>query len=143
MTQNRLVGTWKLISPEIRDAEGNVSYPYGPDAIGYLTYTENGYMSAVIMAANRPKLADNIQELSTEEKASAAETYISYCGKYEIQANKVIHHVDACLYPNWVGTKQERFFEFKGEQLLLTSTQQMSNGQKLTSYILWEPVGPA
>jgi hypothetical protein len=44
MTQDTLIGTWRLVSWEFRDAEGHVSYPMDRDASGYLTYTPDGYM---------------------------------------------------------------------------------------------------
>ena len=34
MTENQLLGTWRLVSFELRDAEGQAIYPYGQDAIG-------------------------------------------------------------------------------------------------------------
>lgn len=64
-------------------------YPYGKDAIGYLMYSQDGYMSVVIMTANRPRFAaEDILKRSAQEKAAVYETYFSYCGKYEIQANR-------------------------------------------------------
>ncbi|MBC6422077.1 MAG: lipocalin-like domain-containing protein [Hormoscilla sp. SP5CHS1] len=93
------------------------------------------------MTANRPKFATgNILRGSTEEKAAAAETYISYCGKYEIIDGKVIHHVEASLFPNWVGVDQERFFEFQGDRLSLSTPPIMYDGKQLTAHVLWERV---
>ena len=84
---------------EVRRADVEVSYPMGHDTVGRLIYSEDGYMSAVIMPANRPKFAaDSLREGSTEEKA-AADTYMSYCGKYEVRGEKVFHHVEASLFP--------------------------------------------
>jgi len=142
MTENKFVGTWQLVSFELRDDDGHVTYLYGKDAIGYIMYAEDGYMSVVIMTASRPKFArGNILLGSTEEKAAAAETYLSYCGKYEILDGKVIHHVEASLFPNWLGVDQERFFEFKGDRLLLSTPPIIyNNGQRLTGYVLWERV---
>lgn len=142
MADNQFVGTWKLVSFEFRDDDGQVIYLYGKDPIGYIMYAEDGYMSVVIMTANRPKFATgNILRGTTEEKADAASTYLSYCGKYEILDGKVIHHVEASLFPNWVGVDQERFFEFQGDRLLLSTPPIMyNNGQRLTAYVLWERV---
>ncbi len=42
MAENSLVGTWRLVSVEFREEDGTVSYPYGRDALGYLTYTADG-----------------------------------------------------------------------------------------------------
>jgi hypothetical protein len=37
---------------------------------------------------------------STQEKAQATETYVSYCGRYEFRGDTVIHHVELSLFPN-------------------------------------------
>ncbi|GGA55745.1 lipocalin-like domain-containing protein [Okeania sp. KiyG1] len=140
MVQNRFVGTWRLVSFELKDVNGEVSYPYGKDTIGYLMYAEDGYMSAVIMATRRPKFSSaDFLGGSTQEKANAMETYISYCGSYEIKDKKVIHHVKASLFPNWVGTNQERFFEFTENYLLLTTPSFKVSDKRLTGHLMWEP----
>lgn len=142
MTQNQFVGTWRLVSWENRDEDGNVSYPVGQDAVGYIMYTEDGYMSANLMKANRPNFAvGDLLGGTTEEKVRAAETYIAYCGQYEIQANdrKVIHRIKASLFPNWVGVKQERFFEFMGNnQLSLSTAPFLMSGKQQTASVIWE-----
>jgi hypothetical protein len=142
MIQNQFVGTWRLVSWENRDEDGNVSYPMGQDAVGYIMYTEDGYMSANLMKANRPTFtAGDLLGGTPEEKARAAETYIAYCGQYEIQTNKVIHHIKASLFPNWVGLKQERFFEFIGNnQLSLSAAPFLMSGKQRTARVLWERV---
>ena len=143
MTQNQIVGTWRLVSFESRDADGQISYPYGADAIGYLIYTSEGYMSASVMSANRPKFAaGDILGGTTEEQAMAARTYTNYCGKYDIEANKVIHHVETCLFPNYVGLNLERFFEFMGNNRLSLSTAPfLLDGKQQTCHVIWERVG--
>lgn len=139
MMPNQFVGTWRLVSWENRDDSGNVSYPFGQDAVGYLIYTEDGYMSGTLMRANRPSFAgQDILGGSLEEQARAVQSYIAYCGKYEIQSNKVIHHISASLFPNWVGITQERFFEFQGNQLSLSTPPLLMNGKQQRGYLIWE-----
>jgi hypothetical protein len=42
---NPLIGTWRLVSWENRSVEdGEVSYPLGKDASGYIMYNQDGYM---------------------------------------------------------------------------------------------------
>ena len=57
MTDNPFLGTWRLISWENRDDKGQLGYPLGPEAVGYITYTADGYIFAQIMAAQRTPLA--------------------------------------------------------------------------------------
>ncbi len=58
MTSNPLIGTWRLISWENRSVDdGQVSYPLGKDAVGYIMYNPDGYMFVAIMSSNRPRFA--------------------------------------------------------------------------------------
>src|SRR5829696_9614579 len=103
MRQNQLLGTWRLLSWENRGAEGDVTHPFGPDAVGYLTYTADGYMFVVLMRAERAVFsAGDLLTGSHRERAAAAASYISYAGTYELRASTVVHHVRASLFPNWV-----------------------------------------
>ena len=142
MVKNPFVGTWRLVSSEVRSADGHISYPRGRNPVGYIIYSEDGYMSAVIMPANRPKFAaETLIEGSTDEKAAAADTYLSYCGKYEVQGEKVIHRVEASLFPNWIGTALERTFQLDGNRLILIPPPRLVNGRQQTSHLTWERVG--
>lgn len=72
MAENQFVGTWRLVSLELRDAEGLAIYPYGQDAIGYLMYTPDGYMSAHIMKAHRSNFAAFDMGAATHEEQAIA-----------------------------------------------------------------------
>jgi len=91
------------------------------------------------MTANRPKFAtDDVLGGTTEERAEAARTYVAYCGQYEIKDNTVIHHIQASLFPNWVGTDQERFFEFKDDRLTLSTPLIPIGGKEQRAYLIWK-----
>ncbi|RCJ24929.1 hypothetical protein A6S26_17135 [Nostoc sp. ATCC 43529] len=157
MTNKILVGTWKLISWETKTSEGIILYPFGKNVIGYLSYTDKGYMSAMIMRNDclsitisseefmkaRTTLLKPLlllfkwQELKTLFKyLQVATNYISYSGKYEIQGNKVLHHVEISFLPDWIGTTIERTFEITGEKLLLISPPIGGSPQ----YLTWQRV---
>jgi Lipocalin-like domain len=123
MTADPLVGTWRLISWENKTADGRISYPVGTDALGYIiTYSEDGYMFVAIMRPNRTKFsAGDLLGGTPEEKAHAAETYVSYCGTYDFRGETVIHHVELSLFPNWVGVDQERLVEVRANRLTLST----------------------
>jgi lipocalin-like protein len=138
MTQDSLIGTWRLISWEFRDAEGYVSYPMGRDASGYLTYTPDGYMWATVMNPHRPAFASqDMRKGTTEEKVAAFDTYTSYFGTYEVRRDTIIHHVRSCLYPNWVGGDQERFVTWEGTRLRLSTSPMLIDGASRTAHLLW------
>jgi hypothetical protein len=133
------LGTWQLVSCEIRDTNGYASYPYGQNAVGYLIYTSDGHISATLMSGERPQFVTaDIAAASIDEQVMAFQTYLAYCGRYEIQNNKVIHHIETSLFPNWVGVDQERFFEFKDNQLTLSTPPFLMNGKQQIGYLIWQ-----
>ena len=118
MSREKLIGTWKLISLELRSFDGNVTYPFDKYAVGYIKYTHDGYMSVDFMKAERLKFSSgDILKGTSEEMTSALELFQFYCGKYEVIDKTVIHHINVSSFPNWSGVDQERFFEFEGNRL--------------------------
>jgi hypothetical protein len=135
----RFVGTWKLISFETRVENGEVSYPFGNDALGYIMYSADGYMSVTVLPRNRRRF--NTQDIlggTTEEKVAAAESYISYCGRYEVVQDRVIHHVEVSFFPNWAGVDQERFYGFDGNRLTLSAAPMLIKGKSQSAYLIWK-----
>jgi hypothetical protein len=141
MSSHPLVGTWKLLSWENRTLDGEVSHPLGEDASGYITYSKDGYVFVAIMAgARRPFAAEDLLSGSRAEKAHAAETYVSYCGRYEFYGETVVHHVELSLFPNWVGSAQERLVKINGYRLTLSTRPLLLEGRQQTAHLLWERV---
>jgi hypothetical protein len=141
MTSNPLIGTWRLISWENRDADGQISYPLGNDAMGYIMYTQDGYMFVAIMRADRGRFdAGDLLSGSTEEKAQAAGTYVSYCGRYEFRGDTVVHHVELSLFPNWVGGDQERLVKVTGDRLTLSTRPILLGGIQRSARLVWKRV---
>jgi hypothetical protein len=133
-----LVGTWRLVSWEHRTSDGQVSSPFDGHASGYIMYTEDGHMSVQIMASGRPRFAGGDLFESTPDEATAAyQTYLAYCGTYEIQPGKVIHHIEVSLFPNWIGVAQERFIELSGDTLTIRTPPILSHGLERTSRLVW------
>jgi Lipocalin-like domain len=141
MSSNPLVGTWRLLSWENRTLGGEVSHPLGEGASGYIAYNEDGYVFVAIMGpARRPFVAGDLLTGSTAEKAGAAETYVSYCGRYEFHGETVLHHVELSLFPNWVGLSQERLVKISGDRLTLSTRPLLLQGRQQTAHLLWERV---
>jgi hypothetical protein len=138
---NPFVGTWRLLSLEARTSGEVVGYPLGKDAVGYLIYSQEGFMTASVMRAGRAKFASaDLLGASTEEQLAAMESYSSYCGRYEVKTDKVIHHIELSLFPNWSESDQERFFEFSGDRLTLRTRPMSVGGVELTLHADWQRV---
>ena len=134
---SKFVGTWKLVSYEVRDHRGKIRYPLGREARGILCYDAIGNMSGQMMKARRRRYAtDDLKEGSIEEMALAIKGYLAYFGTYRIDENErtVIHRVKGSLFPNWVGTSQKRAFRFQQERLILSAD--FKSGRNVNTAIL-------
>jgi hypothetical protein len=57
--KDHLVGTWRLVKWTF-DVEGKEKpASFGPDSIGLIIYSADGYMCAALMQPNRPNFASN------------------------------------------------------------------------------------
>ena len=143
MSANPLVGARRLILAEARTASGEIHYPFGRDAAGYLIYSEDGYMSGSIMEAKRVKFTSaDLGAGSPEERLTAFDSYLSCCGRHEVAGNKVVHHIELRLFPNWSGADQERWFELAGNRLTLTMAPVVAGGVEQTARVIWERATP-
>ena len=131
------IGTWKLISIETRDENGEL-FRRG-HRTGYLIYSEDGYMSVAFMKEGRPTFASgDIRGGTVEEKMAAVEGYVSYSGRFDVKGDKIVHHIEVSLFPNWVGVSQERLYEFEDDRLTLSTPLMLTGGRQLSTHVIWE-----
>lgn len=138
MTPEQLVGTWRLESWETSYDTGRVIHPMGEDAQGLLVYAPDGYMSVVLFRnARAPFTTGEMLSADVQEKIAGWDSYYSYCGPFEVRGDRVVHHIEACLFPNWVGTTQERAATLTGERLILRTDPQKTRRGVQTSTVTW------
>ncbi len=143
LAHDALVGAWRLVSWENQAADGQVTYPMGTDPIGYVLYTADGRFSVAISRAGRAGFAaDDLLGGTTQEKAWAMESFVAYAGRYSFHGDRVIHHVELSLFPNWVGTDQERWVELAGDRLTLSASPLLLAGKQQVPRLVWERVDP-
>src|ERR1035438_7174959 len=93
MNQNKdsIVGTWKLLSYWNVSASGEKTAPYGEHPTGFITYTADGRMSAIISADGRkPMSITDRFTAGTEERAAALSSFLAYAGTYTFTGDKEI-----------------------------------------------------
>ena len=138
-----LVGAWQLLSWENRADDGQVSYPMKTDALGSLLYTADGRFSVMISRAGRTRFdSDDLLGGATEEKARAVEGFVAYAGRYSFHGDRVVHHVELSLFPNWVGTDQQRSVELTGDRLILSAGPLLLAGIQQVPRLVWQRVDP-
>jgi hypothetical protein len=139
---DELVGTWKLVSASLStaDSERNDT-PFGPSPTGFLTYTREGRMSAMISYSGRKPLS--VIELplaAVEERAEAFGTFLAYAGRYTLMEDRVIHHVEISSLQNWVNTDLVRLIKFQGDRIILATPPSSIGGKIQTWELVWERV---
>ena len=131
------VGAWRLVSIDTRKEDGSLHR--SGKRTGYIIYSADGFMSVAFMKEGRPEFASgDIRGGTVEEKIEAFDGYISYSGRYEVKEGMVIHKIEVSLFPNWIGEKQERYYEFNGDRLTLSTPLQLVGGLQLSSHLVWE-----
>jgi hypothetical protein len=104
-------------------------------------YTGDGRFSVTISRADRARFAaGDLLAGTTEEKARAMESFVAYAGRYSFHGDRVIHHVELSLFPNWVGTDQERGVELAGDRLTLSASPLLLAGKQQVPSLVWERV---
>jgi hypothetical protein len=134
-----LVGTYRFLSMEHYSEDGSVGRPFGEAPEGFMTYTPEGYMMALLSRSDRvPFVGGDILGGTQEEQISAFMTASSFAGRYEVRDGQIHHHLEAASFPNWKGTTQPRDFELTETHLKLYPPALLMDGQLRTSRVVLE-----
>jgi hypothetical protein len=141
MITGQFTGTWKLVSNEYRQSDGQLIYPYGRDAVGIAMFDDDGHYSAQIMRPDCPAFASgDIRKGTPVEVKAAYEGFFSYYGVYKVNQEEctVILHVGGSSFPNWVGTAQKRYFKSSNNRVTMSTQPILLGGQEVTGVLTWE-----
>lgn len=142
MTNEDLIGTWSLVSFELTADGRETIYPFGAGARGYINYTPGGYVFVAIMAAARTPFAGGDQLGGTlEEKASASDTFLGYCGRYVLHADRIEHDIEISSFPNWCGKRHLRTLDASGGKLCLSTPPIKVRSVEYIARMIWERSG--
>ncbi len=130
----KLVGVWKVVAAHRRmEDTGEVVTP--PNPSGYIIFEPGGRMMVILYPGERmPPTTD-------AEAAALFGSLTAYTGHYSIEGDRIETEIDAAWHPDWVGSRQVRYFAFDGNRLTLTSEVQehpVEPGRKLRAVITWE-----
>jgi hypothetical protein len=136
---SRLVGHWSLVSFETVSG-GRVECPFGPGAVGEITYDAAGHVAVQIMKTGRSLFASGDQAAGTVEEVSAAFTgYVAYYGTYSAdeRASVVTHHLAASMFG------QSRSFAAHPQWWADTYSKERGNKPCRPSHVRWPSILPA
>jgi hypothetical protein len=139
-TNDRLVGVWKLVSASSTASTGERSEtPYGPNPAGFLTYTADGRVTALISYGGRKPLSmGGGGQALLEEQAEAFKTFVAYAGCYTLSGDKVTHHIEISSIQNFVSRDLVRSVKFQGDQIILVTPPAPVNGKIQIVELIWQ-----
>lgn len=116
-----VIGAWKLVTFNVDEGKSSEKPRFGPEPAGYLMYTENERMAAVLMGTRRPALnpPQSVGAPASGHCIESVADFLAYAGRYEIKGDRVLHHVEVCVFTNLVGTTLERQFKIEGDTLTI------------------------
>jgi hypothetical protein len=101
-------------------AKGDIENAFGVNPTGFLTYTADGRMMAIITYGERRPLSLNDRVAApAQERAEAFATMFAYAGRYTFAGDRVTHRVEAAAVQNWVNTDLVRTVKFQGNRLII------------------------
>ena len=125
----RIVGIWRLKSTMGRDDAGKIlPEPYGPLAMGLVTFQADGRMMAV--------LCDGRAALGGEPRQ-----FMSYAGNYTFDGTMLSTRVDASSDAGRVGGDQVRSVRFENGTMVLAPPRRLYGGVMQHQELVWERIG--
>jgi hypothetical protein len=118
----KFIGVWTLVQCVVKSGDVITGYPFSKNPVGQLQYDQNGNMMVIVTNPEIKKFqSSNSDQGTPEEMMAAFKGSVAYYGTYTVVADSgfVLHHVKASEFPNWNGTDQRRYYEFKDDQLTL------------------------
>jgi len=143
-SKESLVGTWKLVSAKATTDKGEVKDAYGPKPTGFLTYTADGRVMAIVANDGRKPLsvADYIAA-PVEERAEAFATFVAYAGSYTFTGDRVVHHIEVAWMQNRANSDTVRLVKLEGDHLTLRTPPLVRGGVHIAHVeLVWERLKP-
>jgi hypothetical protein len=137
-----LYGTWRLVSfTEQVVATGEKTDVFGKAPRGFLSYSRDGRMHAIVVSGERPKPADPAKR-TDQERAELLKTMIAYAGTFTFDGKTVTHHVDISWNENFTGTALVRNVRLEGRTLHIATNPQprLIDGKPSILLLTWEKV---
>jgi hypothetical protein len=140
-SMDQIAGTWRLIAASATSGGDRNDAPYGPNPSGFITYTGDGRVMAIISHSGRKPLASGDRiSASVDERAEAFATSFSYAGRYSLAGDRIVHRVEIASVQNWVDTDLVRLVRVQNNRITLTTPPISVGGQIRTTELVWERI---
>lgn len=136
--ESDILGRWWVRSWTQDYDDGRVTHPMGESLTGFVQY-DAGRMVCMIASNGRSNFVTGGQwNASVAEKAAAYDSMLSYAGSYSLLGDEIHHHVDLCLFPNWVGGVQKRRARLEDSRLYLEARLEAGTPEARTARLVWD-----
>ena len=133
----KLHGVWRLTSLKLQVVgdESQARDIFGSNPKGYLIFTAEGRMTAVVSAADRKPPTNDADNIALMK------SFLAYTGKYAIEGDKWTTKVDVSWNEVYSAQDQVQFFKVDGDRLAVRTAERESGvfpGKKVVASLTWE-----
>ncbi len=133
----KLHGVWRLTSLKLQVVgdESQARDVFGSNPKGYLIFTTEGRMTAVVSSADRKPPTNDADNIALMK------SFLAYTGKYTIEGDKWITKVDVSWNEVYSAQDQVQFFKVDGDRLAVRTAERESGvfpGKKVVASLTGE-----
>ena len=135
-----IVGTYRLAGRNVKDDSGAWVPVDDFNSLGYITYSDRGYMAVNVMPLDRAPFADD-SEPTAEEVHAALQGYTGYYGPFSVEEDDdggfLIHHRIGQINPGGE-VDAKRYYDIEGDRLILTPASESGMKSDAMRQVVWE-----
>ncbi|MCE2515892.1 MAG: lipocalin-like domain-containing protein [Acidobacteria bacterium] len=135
-----IVGTYQLVGRNVKDESGAWAPVEDFNSLGYITYSDRGYMAVNVMPLDREPFADD-GEPTAEEVHAALQGYTAYYGPFSVEEDAdggyLIHHRIGQINPGGE-VDAKRYYDIEGDRLILTPASETGMKSDAARQVVWE-----
>lgn len=137
----QLIGHWNLVSFVEQKSGGEWVDALGPGIKGCISYWPTGHMQVIQGTSDRPRLSGAWTSVPDAAKARCLDRMVAYSGRFTIDGERLLHHVEVCWIPNWEGRDLIRLAGFPAPGRLLLRTEAATERRaRPMQEVLWQRV---
>ena len=139
--ESDLYGTWKLVSLNSKLIDtGQMDQPRGKAPTGYVSFTQDGRFTGLILSEKRPK-PESVAKMTDQQRIELFNTMNAYAGTYKLDGNKLTYRYD--LTHNEVPERAlVREIKIEGRKLAMVNepARGVVDGKMRQTSTVWEKV---
>ena len=138
--EEKLAGTWALVSIYDENERGEDVDPFGANPQGQLEFDSSGHFSFEIFGPAVKFASKDRKQGTALENGIAMQGSLAYFGTYSVDNAKLelALHIKRCLFSNWNGADRKASLTLNDGRLDLTSAVEPSLSGSFYSHSVWK-----